>query len=275
MLTKLLSKIKAYFLTVVEVPTLEEKQLTKEEERAHILVLKILIAFCIIIIITFLMYIFTNQNNTSLGKITNDVVVSTKISNKEFLNKVAIGKISDIISALDMGAEPNAKDETGRNAFIIAAISDVKPEVINVLKSYGTRINDVDINGYNASMYSILSNGTNSQAYIDNLLKAGINVNSKTKSGISTLMLAVSTTNNMKIIEALIKSGADVNYMDGNRVTPLMLAAKMTKNPEIISLLLKNKANKYIKDTNGVTAYDNLLTNQYLRDNKKLAKLLK
>ncbi|MFL1781119.1 ankyrin repeat domain-containing protein [Candidatus Hepatincolaceae symbiont of Richtersius coronifer] len=200
--------------------------------------------------------------------------ISTKISDEDFLRKIMSANKQEVEHIMQLGGNPKAVDATNRNAMILAAMFNGKPNLISVLKKHSVNINHKDINGYNSIMMNILSNA-NTYAFSKELIKHGADVNALTNSGISVLMVAVGSSNDEKVIEQLIQAGAQVNYMNKEGVTSLMIAAKMTTNPKIIELLLKQGAHIGIKDSVNGTVYDLARNNPALNKNSALLKKLR
>jgi ankyrin repeat protein len=236
---------------------------------------KLIIVSIIIVLLLFALFLFT-QNKPQLqsyDKKEGNTYTLLEISDEDFLNKIKFGKTSEIEQMLHSGANVNAMDAKGRNAFSIAAIFNGKPEVARVLKSGGVNINSQDTNGYTPLMLSILAGG-NSAPFINELIKLGANVNLKTTSGITALSVAAGSSADENVIEALIKAGADVNYKNKDGSTPIIVAAKINTNPKVIETLLKNGAKTSKKDL-GVSVYDVARTNPSLVKDTKLMERLK
>lgn len=83
------------------------------------------------------------------------------------------------------------------------------------------------------------------------LLKAGADVNAKTKDEETALMLAVDG-GHMDCVKALLEAGADVNAKNKNGWTALM-AAVAKNNVDCVKVLLKAGADVNAKDKDGVT----------------------
>ncbi|MCL2566850.1 MAG: ankyrin repeat domain-containing protein [Alphaproteobacteria bacterium] len=257
---------------------------------------KLIFVSLIIVFLLFGLFIFT-QNKPQLqsyDKKEGSTYTLLEISDEDFLDKIKFGKTSEIEQMLHSGANVNAVDAKGQNAFTIAALFNGKPEVAQILKKGGVDINYQDTNGYTPLMKSIISAG-NSYKFINELIKLGANVNLKTTSGITALSVAASSNNDENVIEALIKAGAEVNYINKDCSTPIMVAAKINTNPKVIEAFINHgaktsqkdlrqllfscyKDNKQIniKDSKFYSVYDIAKTNPSLaRDTKLMEKLKK
>ncbi len=237
---------------------------------------KLICVSFVIIFVLFGLYIIT-QNQPALKSYkknqADNIYTLLEISDEEFLNKIKFGKTSEIQQMITSGANVNAVDPKGRNAFSIASIFNGKPEVAQVLKKGGVDINSQDANGYTPLMLSILSGG-NSYPFVNELLNLGSSVKLTTRSGISTLSVAAGSNTDEKIIEAIIKKGADVNYKNKDGSTALLVASKITTNSKVIEVLLKYGAKASKKDL-GVSAYSVAITNPNLVKDENLMKKLK
>jgi len=86
------------------------------------------------------------------------------------------------------------------------------------------------------------------------LLKAGADVNPKTRLGDQTPLFMAAKNGNAAIVELLLKSGAAANAKSSNGTTPLMMAAASGSAPAV-QVLLDHGADPNLKDVNqGQTA---------------------
>lgn len=86
------------------------------------------------------------------------------------------------------------------------------------------------------------------------LLKAGANVNSVDKAGLSVLHYALKTKS-LSLVIGLIEAKADIDYFaPSTNDTPLILAVK-EKNPSLVITLLQAGANPNFKNKEGKTAF--------------------
>ncbi|MGV3278213.1 ankyrin repeat domain-containing protein [Rickettsiales bacterium LUAb2] len=234
-------------------------------------------SFFVVLALILIIYVFgVLAINTSFHKLKTDnpvTVNATLISDGDFLNAVKFGTLNEVEDMLDLGANPNAVDENGKNAMIISAIYRHDPQIIKILKDSGVDINHADTNGYTALMYSYFSG--NSKQFIQELINNKADVNAKTITGNSVLMIALGLTNNVDLIKPLLSNKVNINYANDHKVTPLMVAAKSANNPDIINLLLKAGANTKAVDDLGINAYDIIQTNDQLKNNKQLVNKLK
>lgn len=96
---------------------------------------------------------------------------------------------------------------------------------------------------------------TGTAQQVADAIKAGADVNAKTNSGWTALMLAARNNQNPEIIKLLLNAGADVNAKADRGITALMVAAAdYQKQPEVIKLLLEAGADVNAKNKIGTTA---------------------
>tara|TARA_Y100001934_G_C12346405_1_gene773050 strand:+ start:244 stop:1635 length:1392 start_codon:yes stop_codon:yes gene_type:complete len=88
--------------------------------------------------------------------------------------------------------------------------------------------------------YLMVATITGSEMIVEYLIKNGANVNSKSRTGATSLILAA-FKNSKEIVQILIANGADVNAKDNRGRTPLS-AANNNKNQEISKILRENGA---------------------------------
>lgn len=237
---------------------------------------KISIVAILVFLILVVYYIFSHiaPSLKSYDVVSEETYKITEISDQDFLNKVQNGTLDEVKQYLLLGANPNAVDENNHNALAIAALLRPDPKLAKLLINNHINVNYKDNNGYNALMLSAIAGGNN-LAFTDELIKGKIDVNAKTNSQVSTLMVAVGSSTNVKLVEKIIRAGANVNYKNHEKVTALMVAAKITTNPKIIEVLLKHGANVAAKDSLGISVYEIARTNPALRHNRKLLNRLK
>lgn len=115
----------------------------------------------------------------------------------------------------------------------------------------GERLTDVDASGWTPLMYAASSYGNSEESEI---LKAGANVNARSKRGETALMASAVTG---VADQDLLESGADVNVANDVGMTALMLLVQRGNAGEI-AILLKAGADARKKDAAGRTAMDYL-----------------
>ena len=137
--------------------------------------------------------------------------------------KARSGSQREIKALLDAGAwlDPDAEDERGWTALLIAAAYNKYPAVIQTLLDAGANPNATD-NRY----------------------------------GESALTKAVTENRNLEVVKALLAGGATPNYPDERGRTTLMAAVLLNPNLEVIQILLDAGADPQIRDKGGKTALD-------------------
>jgi hypothetical protein len=115
----------------------------------------------------------------------------------------------------------------------------------------GDMLTDVDASGWTPLMYAAGSYGNSEEG---ELLKAGVNVNARSKRGETALMASAVTG---MADEDLLKAGADMNAVNDTGMTALMLLVQRG-DPDEIKTLLKAGANARKKDALGRTGLDYL-----------------
>ena len=115
----------------------------------------------------------------------------------------------------------------------------------------GDKLTDVDASGWTPLMYAASSYGSSPTSEI---VKAGIDVNARSKKGETALMASAVTG---MADENLLNAGAEVNAVNDDGMTALMLLAQHA-NPDDIKTLLKAGAKAQMKDSKGRTALDYL-----------------
>ncbi len=138
----------------------------------------------------------------------------------------------------------------GKTKLMDAAHSGDKEEYQAALTA-GDKLTDVDASGWTPLMYAAGSYGNSMESA---LLKAGVNVNARSKRGETALMASAATG---MANEDLLRAGADVNAINDVGITALMLLVQRA-DPDEIKTLLKAGADARRKDASGRTALDYL-----------------
>ena len=122
------------------------------------------------------------------------------MSDEDFTVLCYQGSAEKVQAALLKGANPNAKNNGGKTALMMAAAFNKNPEVLSLL------------------------------------LKAGADVNAKAENGGTALMWASAHNNNPDAVSVLLKAGADVNAKSNDGKTALDLAQDLG-NVEVVKVL--------------------------------------
>lgn len=177
---------------------------------------------------------------------------------------------------LAAGANPNARDEYGDTALMIAARQNPFPEVAAILLQKGADVNAKDDDGWTALMLAAFANPNPGMVKV--LLDAGADVSAQNAKGKSALDL-VKFNSNPKVrvwlgssegvtlfqaaqwgapqrVTKLLRAGTDVNEKDENGFTMLMWAALSNTNPDMIMVLLQAGADICARNKYGLTALD-------------------
>jgi ankyrin repeat protein len=90
-------------------------------------------------------------------------------------------------------------------------------------------------------------------AVVQFLVRAGAEVNARTKSGDTALHNAAAHNPDARVIDALIAAGADVDPANKHNRTPLLMAAR-SNNDAVVAALLRHRADLHATDTLDNTA---------------------
>jgi len=138
----------------------------------------------------------------------------------------------------------------GKTKLMDAAHRGDKADVQAAIAT-GDKLTDVDASGWTPLMYAASSYGNSP---VTEMIKAGANVNARSKRGETALMASAVTG---MADEDLLKAGADVNAVNDVGMTALMLLVQRG-DPDEIKTLLKAGADARRKDASGRTALDYL-----------------
>jgi ankyrin repeat protein len=135
---------------------------------------------------------------------------------------------------LKRGANPNQERRGKKSEVLTNAIEGKNPKVFEMLLAAGARpgiSGDVSPAIQTAAIYGYSD-------YVEQLLKAGADPNTRDSSGFPTITCAV-RGKKLKILESLINAGADVNSKDSADETALDIAYEI-KRKDMIELLEKS-----------------------------------
>ncbi len=130
------------------------------------------------------------------------------------------GAVSDVERLLKAGASPNAVDADGMPAIMAATLfGDVS--AVNLLLKHGADPNTSDAAGATALMW-----GTQDAAKVRALLARGANVNAKSQTDRTALLVAASYPGTVPSLQLLLDRGADLRAQDKAGATALSLAVR-------------------------------------------------
>ena len=159
-------------------------------------------------------------------------------------------RLAIVQSLLRLGADVNAKDQSGRTP-LIDTVSCGYAKIANELLDRGANINEEDNDGENPLLLAIAYDRVE---IMQILLKKGANLNFRNRKDTSPLILAI-YKENLNAVKLLIENGADVNLPGPHGMTPLMMAVDKG-NIDILKLLLSNGADIDLKDNDGKGVLD-------------------
>lgn len=155
---------------------------------------------------------------------------------------------SGVKSLIDRGVDPNARDEHGQTAFLIA-MREPSPRVIDVLLA-SPRVN-VDAANSKDETPLMMAALKGQQDLVAKLLARDASVN---KPGWAPLHYAA-TNGHISIMKVLLDKYAFIDAQSPNGTTPLMMAA-MYGSTEAVKLLIDEGADQSMKNQQGMTALD-------------------
>ncbi len=203
---------------------------------------------------------------------------------QKFLYLCRCGTLEEVVTALNEGANPNAKDIECITALMKAANYNADSRVISALIDAGADIHARSIYSMTALDWAdgltiekreekraVLKSAILSMNQIDDdiftvlcryadsdeivaALKKGVNVNARDIYGQSVLMQASRYEKKLWLIELMLREGADTNLRDNDGQTALMYSAMSCESPDVIRVLLDAGADINAKDNDGATA---------------------
>ncbi len=224
--------------------------------------------------------ISNNHFNTAKLLIKSGADVNISNKNKETalmmfkLNPSGSNNIDSIIDMMNflIKYNVNINDSDTNGKTILMKFVNVNYRLTKFLIDKDANINDKDKDGKTALVYAINNfnpfiqgNSNEMLIYIELLVENGAEVNIKTNTGETPLIVA-SEKHSDEIVDFLIKKGANVNEKDKKGETALLKVFKYTglnsiqgtvngDIPKTLDILLKAKANIHIKNNQGNSVF--------------------
>lgn len=181
------------------------------------------------------------------------------------LNAAKDGNLLVLKTAIEKGADVNAKTISGKTALMIASYKGYT-DIVNLLIEKGA---DVNAKQSNTGGTALMAASDGSHLDIVNLLiEKGADVNAKDNDGKTALMRACSNCH-VDVVKYLIEKGVDINVKWEFGFTPLMLAAR-ENSLDLAKLMIEKGVDINVKWNEGGTA----LMFAVARDSLDVAKLL-
>lgn len=150
-----------------------------------------------------------------------------------------------------------AKVYEGGNTILLYALKEnVQNDIIEELIKAGADVNKADINGQTSLLLAI---GANNEKLVDTLLENNADVKQKTISGKTVLAYAFENNVKPEIFARLILGGADVNQKD-NDGNVLILQALTAQKYDVVEKLLQNGADVNLSGKNADSAVTYVLS---------------
>jgi FOG: Ankyrin repeat len=213
---------------------------------------------------------FTDSDNIKDIEETASAGADIPDKNVQLLEAAQNGNVNYVRSALNHGADVNARNTKGLTALMMASERG-NVEVVKLLLDKGA---DVNAKGNNGSNALIMASAKGSAEVVKLLLDKGADVNAKsaTKDLEYTALMSALMINNIDIVRLLLDRGADINMKlktKGQEYTPLMMASFLNRI-DTVRLLLDRGADVNAKGIMGTTA----LIIASMKGNAAVAKLL-
>lgn len=149
-------------------------------------------------------------------------------------------------------AEIDALDALGDTQLIDAIIHERIERVIELIEA-GANINIPNARGFTPLMVAAITGNGNIVAILVD--EDNIEIDTTTSNGMSAITLAAAHRTRINALEELIRAGANLNTADNEGYTPLTMAVTQ-KNGRAISRLLNAGADFTIKNVDGHTALE-------------------
>lgn len=189
----------------------------------------------------------STEGHVEIAKLLEEEGASMAVLNdSELIKAVMAQNMTAVQEALFNGANPNARDYTGK-PILISAASRGNPEIVQALIGAGADINTKDSLSW-TPLYAAAMRGHTQ------VVKLLLDTNGIQVTGADLAVAAgggnmVPHGGKAEIVQMLIDAGADVNWGDGEALRN----AAWSGNAEIVKMLLTAGANPNLKDRSDMT----------------------
>lgn len=144
-------------------------------------------------------------------------------SERDFLDVVRDGRIGMVKLFLTAGMNPNARNEQGETALLMAVAKD-HPDIVRVLLEAKADANSTGRDGLTPLMRAVRDG---KKGIVRALLDGGVDVNSRSPVNGATALMYAAWSDDQELVRMLLDRGAQIEARDDNGLTPLHWAAFM------------------------------------------------
>jgi cytohesin len=179
-------------------------------------------------------------------------MVRTKNWDDELLKAAENGNLIKVQTALENGANPNAKNNNNGSTPLHIAAYKGHVEIVKILLDRGADLNAKDNTGHAPLHWAAIEGHVD---VVRVLLDRGANPNAKNNTGHTPLHNAA-YFGHVEIVKILLDRGADLNAKDNTGHAPLHWAA-IEGHVDVVRVLLDRGANPNAKNNTGHTPLHN------------------
>lgn len=138
---------------------------------------------------------------------------------------------------------------------LMVSANHSKVEMVNFLINNGANVNAKSDSGMTPLMLAMNPMSEHTQAVVTALIEAGADINTQSNGG-NTALMEASHKGMLRQVMTLILAGANLNIQNSFGETALIVASMKGGEPGVIKALLIAGIDKTLKDVDGKTALD-------------------
>lgn len=157
-------------------------------------------------------------------------------------------------TALETASVDTSSNNDNLTPLMVSA-NHSKPEMVAFLIANGADVNAKSASGMTPLMLAMNPNSEHTQGIVTQLIEAGADINAQSEGG-NTALMEAAHKGMLRQVMTLIVAGANLDLQNKFGETALIVGSMKDGEPGVIKALLMAGANKTLTDIDGKTALD-------------------